>query len=251
MMAFRSSARQIGIELGLDLCLRSSKMSIELLHLDVQRDFAEHLDEAAVAIVGEARVAGLRDQALDGLVVQAEVEDGVHHARHGELRAGAHAQQQRVRRHRRASCPCALRASSSAFQHLLVDFGGNLLIVVEVDVADFGGDREAGRHRHAGLAHLGQAGAFAAERVFHVPVAVGRSAAERVDIFLMPLMMSPASTCSRDDFRKIRNGGKFGQQAVQQRQPVLPDAFVRRIHQHLVEEQIDFGAQRRDRFSAV
>ncbi len=57
---------------------------------------AEELDEAAVGVVAEARVAGVPDLALQGLAVEAEVEDGVHHARHGHGRAGADRDQQRV-----------------------------------------------------------------------------------------------------------------------------------------------------------
>ena len=53
---------------------------------------------AAVAVVGEAGVAGLLGQALDGGVGQAEVEDGVHHAGHRQRGAGADGDQQRVGR---------------------------------------------------------------------------------------------------------------------------------------------------------
>ena len=58
----------------------------------------EHLDEAAVGVPGEARVAGLLDEAVDGLVVQAQVQHRVHHARHGHGRTGTHGHQKRVLR---------------------------------------------------------------------------------------------------------------------------------------------------------
>src|SRR5262249_8157191 len=41
-------------------------------------------------------------------------------------------------------------------------------------------DREAGRHRQADAAHLGQPGAFAAEQRFHLTVAVRFPAAEPI-----------------------------------------------------------------------
>ena len=50
--------------------------------LDVEHDVAIHRDEAAVGVPGEAGVA---TGALEGhhrLVIEAEVEDGVHHAGH-------------------------------------------------------------------------------------------------------------------------------------------------------------------------
>ncbi len=61
---------------------------------------------------------------------------------------------------------------------LFVDVVGHAVLVLEIDVADFGGNGEAGRHGHARAAHLGQASAFAAENVFHLAVAVGSAAAK-------------------------------------------------------------------------
>ena len=57
---------------------------LEELSLDAHDDAREHLDEAAIGVPGEALVVGLLDESLDRLVVEAEVEDGIHHARHGE-----------------------------------------------------------------------------------------------------------------------------------------------------------------------
>ena len=71
---------------------------LEVLALDVQDGLAEHLEQAAVGVPGEPLVAGLLGQALDRLVGQADVQDGLHHARHGELRPGPDADQQRVGR---------------------------------------------------------------------------------------------------------------------------------------------------------
>ena len=69
---------------------------VELLAGQLQDDAGVHGDEAPVRVEGEALVAGLLGQALDRLVVQPEVEDGVHHPGHGELGARAHRHQQRV-----------------------------------------------------------------------------------------------------------------------------------------------------------
>ena len=63
---------------------------------DAQHHVAVHGDEAAVAVVGEAFVAGLARDRLGGFVVEAEVEDRVHHARHRGAAAGAHGDEQRV-----------------------------------------------------------------------------------------------------------------------------------------------------------
>ena len=50
--------------------------------VDAENDVGIHLDEAAIAVVGEAGIAGARGEPFDGAVVEAEVEDRVHHARH-------------------------------------------------------------------------------------------------------------------------------------------------------------------------
>ena len=179
MMAFRSAARQIGIVLRLDLRLARIEDMVELLHLDFERDFAEHLNEAAVAVVSKTLVAALCGQTGGGLVVQAQVQNGVHHARHGELRAGAHAQQQRIRRVAQL-LPHLLFQLHQSFVDFCFDFRRESVSVVEVGVTDMGRDGEARGHRQTGARHLGEACAFAAEDIFHLAVAVGCAAAEGI-----------------------------------------------------------------------
>ena len=41
-----------------------------------------HLNEAAIGVVGEAAVARAAGEPLDSLVVEAEIEHRIHHARH-------------------------------------------------------------------------------------------------------------------------------------------------------------------------
>ena len=59
-------------------------------------DFAIAGHQAAVGVPGHARVAGLAHQAGQGVVAQADVEQGFEHAGHGHRRAGSHRQDQRV-----------------------------------------------------------------------------------------------------------------------------------------------------------
>ena len=58
-----------------------------LLH--VHHDVAVHLDETAIAVPGEALVLGGVSEGENGFVVEAEIENGVHHAGHGIARTGA------------------------------------------------------------------------------------------------------------------------------------------------------------------
>src|SRR6266542_702204 len=47
-------------------------------------------------------------------------------------------------------------------------------------------------------------------------------------------------------FGKVRDGGKLRQQGIEQRQTILPDASIRRVHQYFIEEQVDLRPQARD-----
>ena len=87
---------QVGIELGLLALLLAVENVFELLFGNLHHHVAEHLDEAAIAIVGKAGVAALGGDHFHHRVVHAEVQDGVHHARHGKLGAGADRNQQGI-----------------------------------------------------------------------------------------------------------------------------------------------------------
>ena len=57
-------------------------------------DVAEHLREAAVGIPGEPLITGRPGQTLDGLIVEAEVQNRVEHPRHRLACAASHRHQQ-------------------------------------------------------------------------------------------------------------------------------------------------------------
>jgi hypothetical protein len=80
------------VVLALDLVERV----LEPVVLDAHHDIAEHVDQTPVRVVGEPAVARLLGEALDGLVVETQVQDGVHHARHRDRRARADGDQERV-----------------------------------------------------------------------------------------------------------------------------------------------------------
>src|SRR5688572_18415910 len=71
-------------------------MLLEGLALDPEHHVAEHRDEAAVAVPGEALVARPLREPLYGGVVETEIEDRVHHPGHRHARAGAHGDEQRT-----------------------------------------------------------------------------------------------------------------------------------------------------------
>ena len=85
--------------------------------------------------------------------------------------------------------------------------GGNLALLLVVERADVGGDREARRHRQAGVGHLGEAGALAAERVAHAAIAVGLPVAEEVDVLrgLPGLSSSVLPSSPFDNLSRLRS----------------------------------------------
>ena len=146
---------------------------LHLVDLDLEQalrnhhnDVSEHLHKAAVAVVCKTGVAGLLCQTLNSLIVQAQVQDGVHHAGHGLTCAGTDGDQQGVG-------VVAELLAGDLFQTLEVlknvssDVGIDLTAVCVVLGAGVGGDGEALRHRHTGCGHLGQTGTLAAQRVLH------------------------------------------------------------------------------------
>ena len=175
---------QVSVGLVALLFLHLVDLDFEEALGDHHDDVCEHLHEAAVAVVSKAGVTGLLGQALNSLIVQAQVQDGVHHAGHGLTGAGTN-------RHQQGVGVVTELLAGDLFQSLQVlENVGNqgviqLAAVSVVLGAGLGGDGEALRHRHAGSSHLCQTGTFAAQHVLHRGLIAAKgvvSLAEVVDI---------------------------------------------------------------------
>ena len=152
--------------------------------LDAEDDVAVHLDEPAVAVPREPLVPGPAGQGRDGLVVEAEVEDRVHHAGHRVPGAGADRDEQGVLEV--AEAGAHLRLDRGHAGRDLGLEGRRIRAPVGVVVgADLGRDRESGGNRKPDPAHLGQIGALAAEQRLLGSVSVGLRS-EPVDVFRRP-----------------------------------------------------------------
>ena len=191
----------VGLELGVEHVavpvLVLVENLLEQVMIEAEHHVGIHGDEAPVGIIGEAAVAGIAGQRLDGLVVEAEIEDGVHHARHRGAGAGAHRDEQRVVAI--AEPPAGEPADLGERRLDLAPELRRIALAVPVEVgADLGGDGEAGRHRQAEIGHLGEVRALAAEEIAQPRLSFRLAVAEGIDPFAG---REPRLRRRRDGFR--------------------------------------------------
>ena len=151
-----------------------------LLH--TQHHVAIHLNEAAIAVPGETLVVRGFDEREHGFVVQAEIQNGVHHPRHRIARAGTHRHEER-----HAFGVAELRAHDSfhvgdASLDLRLELPGISPLVRVVISADLGGDGETRRDGQADAGHFGKVRAFAAEEGLHGAVAVSLLVSKQINV---------------------------------------------------------------------
>ena len=161
--------------------LQGVEMLVEDLAPHPEDHAREHRDEAAVAVPREALVARARRQPVDGAVVQPEIEDRLHHAGHGDPRAGAHGDQQRAGGIPEAGVGHLLQALEM-LQDLVpepIRPGPSAALAMDPGL---GGDGEARRHGDAEIRHLGELAALAAQKVAHHRGALGTPGPEEVDV---------------------------------------------------------------------
>ena len=110
------------------------------------------------------------DQAIDGLIIKAEVQYGVHHARHGHRSAGANRNEQRI------FCVADFLANALFKVEVFLDgvqnaFGPGIVGVCILH-ASLAGNRESRRYRQSDVSHLSKVSALAAKDGLHVGVAL-------------------------------------------------------------------------------
>ena len=163
---FQVVSRQVNVVLDALGFFHLVDLDLEQALRDHHNNVCKHLHETAVAVVCEAGVAGLLGQAFHSLIVQAQVQDGVHHARHGLTGTGTDRDQQGVG-------VVAKLLAGDLFQTLemLEDVSSDIVIdltaVCIVLGAGIRGDGEALGNRHTGSSHLCQTGTLAAQSIFH------------------------------------------------------------------------------------
>ena len=165
-----AEARLHGVELG-----------VEGLAADAEHHAREHRDEAAVAVPGEALVLRPRGEPAHRLVGEAEVEDRLHHARHGGARARTNGDEERTLHVPELQSAGGLELAEVLLHLLPEPFGRRAarLVVVRPGLR---GNREAGRHRNAEVGHLRELASLSAQQVTHEGGALGLARPEKVDV---------------------------------------------------------------------
>ena len=167
--------------------------------LNAHHHIAVHLQEAPIRIPGETRVARFFCNHADNLVVHPEVEDRIHHSRHGIACTRSHGNKQRPLfvaeffAHRLLNLRERCRDLRLQFTRV------SAVVIVKV-AANLCCDCESRRDRQAYARHLVEICAFAAEQRLHAACAVRVAIAERVDVVgrflsVFALCRAPPSGC--------------------------------------------------------
>ncbi len=191
--------RKVRVEQIAFFLFQDFQQLFEMEMIDAEHDVGIHLDKAAVAVIGKPLVPALRFQPLHGLVIQAEVENGIHHARHGRAGAGADGDEKRLSRIAKAATDRGLNPLDRRL-HLARQCLRIGLVVFKINRADFRGDGKARGDRQAEVAHFGEVCALAAKKIAHVGGAVRLSITKRIyplrHLKLALLMLNSVALCA-------------------------------------------------------
>ncbi len=173
---------QVGVEVVVVVGLVAVQHFLEMMVREVQHHVRVHLDEAAIAVIGEAGVARGGGHGFDRDVVEAEIQHRVHHAGHGRACTRTNGNQKRVGGIAEGAVGQLAHRGERG-----VDIGfqlGRVHIAVGVIIgAHLGGDGEAGGDRQAEVRHFREVRALAAKKIAHLGGAFCGTVAEGVDPF--------------------------------------------------------------------
>ena len=163
--------RQIGVilyALGLfDLIQNPFKIGLGNLHNHI----GEHLNKSAVRIISKAGISCLLRKTFYSRIRQTQIQNGVHHARHGSPCPGTH-------RNKKRTFGISKLLALFLFQickrrkNLLFDLIRNLSAVVVIVRACLRGHGKALRNRQSQICHLRQIRSFSPEKITHVRVSL-------------------------------------------------------------------------------
>ncbi len=147
--------------------------SLKILLADFHNDVGEHLDKTSVAVPRPSCVAGLLCQHFHYVVVEAEVEDCVHHTGHRRSCARTNGNEKRIffiaEFHTRF-----FFEFGDVFHNFRFDVVVDLFAVLIVLSAGFGSNRETVRNGETDVGHFRKVCAFTAEKFTHFCIAFGK-----------------------------------------------------------------------------
>ena len=156
--ALRQFAQLAEVQLALVTALGDALQFVfEQRCRQARHHFAIAGDQAAVGVPDQARIAGLAQQAGQGGIAQADVQQGFHHARHGNRCAGADRHDQRLAR-------IAQLLPGGLFQRRQAGLAQRCLVLLAV-VGKVGAHDQRCRYRQAGLRHAQQVPGLGAHAV--------------------------------------------------------------------------------------
>ena len=163
--------RELHIHLDAPGCLHLVNQFLKILLADFHYDVGVHLDKPSIAVPRPSLIASLSGDGVDHGLIQAQVQDGIHHARHGCPGTGAHRHKQRI-----LGIAELLAGDLLHFANMLIDLPLDLVVdllpVLIVLSTSVRGDRESLRHRQPQLGHLRQVCTLAAEKLTHIRIAL-------------------------------------------------------------------------------
>ena len=155
---------------------------LKIFLADFHNHVGIHLDKTTVAVPSPAGVVGFIGDDFYHILVQTQVQDGIHHAGHGGTCTGTNGDQQGVLQI--AELLAGDRFYLGDILHdLRLDLVVDLFSVFIILGAGLGGDRKALRYGHTQIGHFGQIGALATQKLTHLTIALG----EKIHILVFHL----------------------------------------------------------------
>ena len=146
---------------------------------------AIHLHEATVRVIDEVRIVGLLHHSFSHLVIKTEVEDGVHHARHGSTRTRAYGYEQRILYAAKLAVHQCLDVLYRSLDIIFQQFYDLLLSDSIVFVTCVSSNSKTWRYWYSDKVHLGQIGTLATECLAHLRITFGLSVSEGINSFFV------------------------------------------------------------------
>ena len=141
----------------------------EIFFAYFHNDIREHLDKSAVAVPCPSRIAGFCRKYLYYFLIQTQVQDCVHHARHGCSCSGTNGNKKRVlfiAKLFAGNLFHLLDRCHNLCHDLVVDLSAVLIILC----AGLCRDCKALRYRKAKVCHLRKIGTFSAKKISHIGI---------------------------------------------------------------------------------